>query len=169
MIETAQWDKIVEGCREVLAKAKGLKPKEISLPGDKNSPRYIKYALGRDGQLALPKRKGRIRPHRDGGEIDSVNRISILIFQRGLEQLFVAAQTKVKESEAEKGEKVEIQPISGQEVMALQRKAYNQAVRMVEEKRRQHRDAARTRQKVSRRINAGLIPGNSDRSAHAQG
>src|SRR5258708_30715042 len=94
-----QWDKLVEGVRAVLRKAKGLPEDEVvTLPGDTLPVRYIRYALDKKGMLATGKQHGRRRPHWNKRKL-ALKSLSIEIFRRE----FVAYESAMKQAYAVEG------------------------------------------------------------------
>lgn len=153
-----QWDKLVEGMRAVLRKAKGL-PEDgvVTLPGDTLPVRYIRYALDKNGMLATGKKHGRQRPHWNKKKL-ALKSLSIELFRRE----FAAYETAMR---AAKGKEWD-----GMQEADLKIVATRVAVILPGEfkvARKAARTARHNRQRVARRINFGLIPGNSDRRAHA--
>jgi hypothetical protein len=131
--------------------------REILLPIE----RYVRYAIKGD-YLALSKPKGRLRPHRDGGRMDVINRLSQKFFQTGLFYLYAQASIKAKETHTE------IAANTPPEVAKLQQEAFLAANREYRRREEEKRKAKRKRHRISRKINFHLIPGNSNRAAHAE-
>lgn len=161
------WTKTVKA---VIRQSKGLKAEEeVELPtGERGT--YIRYAFDNRGQLSTGKGKGRrqrrIKPHQ-------------LEFTRLSQQLFgVYLQSEFKKATAQLKLDTDAAQASGSpapEMPAMSQDIFNKAqlwaTRKAEEliKRRDDvgRKAARKRRDTSRRINAGILAGNSDRRSHS--
>src|SRR5258708_3978322 len=149
-----QWDKLVEGVRAVLRKAKGLPEDEIvTLPGDTLPVRYIRYALDKKGMLATGKQHGRRRPHWNKRKL-ALKSLSIELFRREF-AAYEAARKGIYEKDGKKFDGMHAADIKilATRIAVILRGEFNAA-------RPAARVAARNRQRVARRINFGLLPGN---------
>lgn len=161
------WTKTVKA---VIRQSKGLKAdEEVELPNG-GTGRYIKYAFDNRGQLSTGKghgrRRRRVKPH-----MLEFTRLSQQLFGVYLQSEFkkAAAQLQIDKAAAEaSGSPAPEMPAMTQDIF---NRAQVWATRKAEEVLKARADvgrkAARLRQKTSRRINAGTIPGNSDRRSHA--
>lgn len=183
------WDAVITGYREVLikarAKATGQSPVTDPIPGvtmDLGTDKYgnisvpklrgryaidektkePRYALDRFVRLSLGKRHGRLRPHWNKARL-ALKSLSIETFraeyQAHEDHLRMAATTVGQEFAG----------VPQDQLVKLAAHATKTAVREFRRRRFAARAARRTRQSVARRINFGIIPGNVDRRAHAEG
>jgi len=156
-----QWDKLVEGVRAVLRKAKGL-PEDgvVTLPGDTLPVKYVRYALNNKGMLATGKQHGRRKPHWNKRKL-ALKSLSIELFRRE----FVAYESAMREAYAKEGKEFDGMHEGDIKLLAVR-------INLIlpgefNARRTAARVAARNRQRTARRVNFGLLPGSADRRAHA--
>jgi hypothetical protein len=150
----AHWNDLV---MHVIRKSKGLKAEDtVELP-EGETGHYVKYALDRFGRLSTGKghgrRKPRLKPHQAAG-----NRLMGALFVNYLSTIFAANQMM---SPAPQGLTMEQQK-------KAQAYAQAKAEEIMSAPAKLKAKAARKRQKLARRINAGVIAGNRDRSSHSE-
>lgn len=150
----AEWNALVVN---ILKEAKG---KDASLPLEQRGT-YLRYSHDAQGRLSLPRRKGRIKPHRSQRLI-RISQLVPALFGAGLQEAFSLAAAKAKEEGKE-----DVTPITQETVTRVQKWALKKAAQIVDAPRKGAQARARQRQQASRRINVGLVPGNSLRIAHA--
>lgn len=154
----AQWDKLVDGCRAVLRKAKGLPEEDVVvLPGDSAPGRYVRYALDKNGYLSTGKKHGRRRPHWNKKKL-ALKDLSIQLFRREF-VLYEEAMRKAKGADWKGMEAADLSIVAARVAVILPGE-FNA-------RRTAARVAARNRHRVARRINYGLLASNADRRAHA--
>lgn len=150
------WNNLVTG---IIRKAKGLKPEEaVELPNG-GEGRYIAYALDSQGRFSAGKGHGRRKVRFKSHQAD-MERLKGQLFGIYLTSAFKAAQATAKEGE-------QAEPITAEVVHKGQRWIQRKAEQIMAAPKKRAAKAARKRQQASRRINAGVTPGNSDRRAHA--
>lgn len=156
------WNNLVSN---LLRKAKGLKPEEaIELPNG-GEGKYIAYAFDNQGRLSVGKQRGR-RRQRIKSHQATFNRLVSQLFGVYLSSLFRKAQAVAKAASTPEVP-VEPVPMTQDDVNRAQKWAIAKAGQITNAPKKQAAKAARARQKVSRRINSGVLAGNSDRCAHA--
>ncbi len=135
--------------------------KEVKLPTGATG-HYVKFALDNQGRFAMPKPKGmRRRPHQKPKAI-----LLGKLMQHFFGLALSAAFTKAKK-DADAAGKEQPEPITHSIVQEAQKFAIAQAEKTMKKAADIERKARRDRQKTSRRINFGLVPGNTDRRSHA--
>lgn len=145
-IARSQWDQIVQGCREVLRKAKGTD----ELPGDTLQQKYSAFALDKWGNLSVGRAgfKGRRRnPHWNKTKLD-INSAAQELFQKGATVLIVTKAIKGEEP-------------TDADFFSLADRTGHHAMFHVAQKRRAKRRQRNGMQKLSRRINSGNALGRS--------
>ena len=154
----AAWNSLVIN---IIRKSKGLKPEEhVDLPSG-GTGTYVRYAMNNQGQFALPKGRGRRKPHRKPRAI---------LFGRLVNHYFGVALTgayKKSVEDAKAAGKENPEPITQFIVRAAQEFAIEQAQKSIKRHADVDRKARQARQKLSRRINFGLVAGNANHCAHA--
>lgn len=111
---------------------------------------YIKLAKNSQGLLAVPKQRGRRKPHMTKHQQD-IKSTSLQIFK----QLFTEKAERLKA--VCKKEEIEYLGVPDSAVPELGARAAKQALTVVAERRRHKRNKAHQRQKYSRSVNAGLF------------
>lgn len=157
-----QWNTLVDGIRAVLRKAKGL-PEEgiVTLPGDNLPSRYIRYALDKHGMLSTGNtRQGRRRKHWNKRKL-ALKSLSIELFRRE----FVAYENAMRDVYAKDGK--EFDGMHEADIKLLATRINLILPGEFNARKAAARVAARNRQRTARRVNFGMLPGNSDRRAHA--
>lgn len=178
----ADWQQFVGALREAriqqIAKATGQSPVRNPIPEealdehgrplqyakDKNEqPRYAYDNAGRLslGVLASKHSRRRIKPHMNKRQL-AVKALALAEFRR----LFAALSAELSALAVKEGREFEGIPMHLMGKISAE--AVQTAAAQYKINRRRERKQRRQRQQISRRINFGLIPGNSDRRAHAQ-
>lgn len=124
--------------------------------------RYVRYAFDRNGFLSIGKGKGRLKPHWNKTKLQ-LKDTALGVFRKNL----LAYEMEMRKEDAIDGKA--FQGLTDEEIMPIAIRSTKNVGRVLKQRRKARREAARLRQEVSRRINRGLIPGNSDRRAHAAG
>lgn len=176
----ADWERLIGGLRAAMMEAlvkKGVSPVLDPVPGhtmalgaDKYGNlavpalrgRYVAFAFDKYGRLSTGKGKGRLKPHWNQRKL-GIKSLAIDIFRTEY-----AAYEKQMRLEDEKDGK-EFQGISPEEFAPIAARSMKLGGREFKRRRKAERHARRERQRVSARINFGLIPGNADKRAHAEG
>jgi hypothetical protein len=156
------WNNLVIG---LIRKAKGLKDDEIVELPEGGRGHYVRYALDAHGRLSTGKqhrrRKVRLKSYQA-----TEQRLTQQLFGVYLSSLFRKAQAIAKAASTEEAP-VEMKPITQEDVTKAQKWASVKAEQLTNAPKKRAAKLERKRQKTSRRINAGNIPGNSDRRSHA--
>lgn len=158
-----QWDSIADNARAIIAKRKGLfsdpsvQPTldelRAAVPLEGDTLKYKVIARGRLGTLAFPKQTGRRRPHmtKHAQHVKSESlRVFRHLFTNHVHTLEILAR---KAGEPFNGVPADDLPKLGARAAVLAAKA-------VKNTRAERRRRARNQQKLSRRINAGVVAGN---------
>lgn len=160
-----QWDGVVDAERVRIARQRGLftdpsvQPTvaelraAVPLPGD--TFKYIKLAKNRHGLPSWPKPKGRQNPRMTKGQM-AVKSASLVIFRR----LFSTHVTKIEAIAREKG--IEFHGVPTEDLAPLGVRATKLGLQQVKAEHKYFRRRERNRKKLSRRINAGALPGNTN-------
>jgi hypothetical protein len=139
----------------------------VELDGD--TIRYAKDAKGNEriardkhGFLARPKRTGRRNPHRSK-TAHAIKNAAVSVFRT----LFLQRRDELQREAAANGTKFEGVP--KEELVKIGAKSAVRGHRRAEKLARVKRDRARNQQTLSRHINAGILPGNTNRLAYQGG
>ena len=161
----AQWSSVVSN---ILRKSKKLAPEnEVELP-EGGTGTYIKYALDKNGRLSTGRGRGEGYGRRKGVRLTSYqatkNKMTGMLFDNYLGSLFRARQKEAQAPPEVDGKRPDPKPMTQVDVQKAQAYAADMAERLTTMNAKAKAKAARKRQDVSRRINRGLIPGNSQRN-----
>lgn len=124
--------------------------------------KYVRYAFDRYGRLSLGHGKGRLKRH--------FTKTQLAMKSAAIEQFraeYTAYESMMRIEDAKDGKA--FQGVTEEEIMAFAPGATKRGVRAMRKQRRAEARAKRARQQASRKINFGMLPGNSDRRAHAHG
>lgn len=156
----AAWNDIVQ---QINQQQKQTSP--VTLPEPPRG-RYIHYAYNSGGYLAVPRQKGgRLRPHRNLKTLQrsqDFSRIAQQLFQRALQSEFRASMDVAQDTSP-----FTMPQLTQEKMNRLQKWAVRHANAMLMKEDEGRRRQSRHRQDTSRRVNVGLIAGNSDKSAYA--
>jgi len=164
------WNNLVT---TIIRKSKGLGPDAtVEIPAGETG-HYVKYALDNQGRLSAGKGRGRRHVR-----WTSLKAMTARTMQEFYNRLFTAGLTgafKQAKADAEKEStpenKVEPKQITSEKMQEIQLWASKKAEQLTEErmngKSKAKDKAARKRQRLSRRVNFGLVPGNAAREIHS--
>lgn len=146
---------------DVVRKSRGLKPEDVVTLPDGNEGRYIAFAFDNQGRLSMGKghgrRKVRFKTHQAAKQKMTMN----------LFGGYLASKFKEAQAQAAKDGVKDIGQFSQADFEKAQKWAVRKAEVLTNAPTKAARKAANLRSRISRRINAGVIPGNSDRRSHS--
>lgn len=119
----------------------------------------LRIALDRHGLLAMPKGHGRKHP-RMSAHKQAIKSVAIGIFGR----MFTTHATKLQAAAEEKGE--QFVGVPNADLPAIGARATVLAAQRVKKAMKALHRRARNEKKLARRINAGVLPGNTNRRAY---
>lgn len=144
--------------RNIIRKAKGLKPEDhVDLPNGETG-RYLRLALDKNGNLSTGKRHGRLKARRRPSQV-ALAMLEQQLFAERLAFFFKRARRIADETKAE------IKPINQEQFAAALRYSKEEALLRTLRPIKAARKAARKRQQNSRRVNAGILQ--THRSVHS--
>lgn len=156
-IMQAAWEAFV---RKIIAKSKKIEPKDVEMP-EGQSGTYTALAFDSNGMYSTPRPRGRKRPHWRPA-MNAIKSLTLEIFRREYEESF-----RIEMLDAAREGRQLPEELGQQETIQLYVKASMAAQQQFQLRVSNGKRDTRRRQKLSHRINAGLISPNVNRGSVA--